>query len=135
MARDWGEIKNDSLIFKSHIDAVWAGIATGITPQLHKAFSELDDLTKNLGTGIAGAFQTGGVGTLLEDALIAALETADYYGTRIFSALAIGFGDAVYTALSVAIGDVIPMWWSGVNHAAELSASVVQQKYHLQRAE
>lgn len=123
MAKAWQEIKGDAEIFESHINAVWAAIASGITPKLHKAFEEVNNLTKNLGPALAGAFEAGGITTLLKDSLLAALEQGGYYGERIFEALAIGFGDALFTAMKVAMDDFLPMFWNALKNGAKYDQS------------
>ena len=105
MAEAWQEIKGDAEIFESHINAVWAAIASGITPQLHKVMDEINHFMGNMGPAIAEAFQFGQIHVLLSDALLAGLEQAGNFGARMFSALAAGFGSAIVTVIM----DIIPI--------------------------
>jgi hypothetical protein len=122
MAHAWQEIVGDVEIFDSHIQAIWAGIASGITPELHKVMGEVNDFIANLGPAIAGAFQFGQVSTLFQDALMAALEQASYYGARVFEAMAVGLGDAIYAAMNIALTDFLPEYVNGVKNAAKLAS-------------
>ena len=132
MAKSWMEIKGDVEIFDSHVNAIWAAIASGITPELHKMMVKVNDFTGKLGPAIAGAFQFGKFHILLSDAMMAGLEQASYYGVRIFSAMAVGFGDAVYTALKIALTDFIPMYVNGLKNASKLIWSVQSQNNDMQ---
>ena len=131
MAHAWGEIKGDAEIFESHINAVWAAIATGITPALHKMMDGINRALSNLATGLAGAIQFGGISTLLKDGLQAALEQAGYYGARVFSAVAAGFGSALVSGLMQVIPtlgkEIFNGLSTGINFAlAELARGIIK---------
>lgn len=128
---------------KAKTQTLFAGMAEGAAPAIQMVVDMFNkiDLTavgRKIGrvfTAFTQAFKTGGLTELLSASLAAAFETAGYYGARIFATLAAGLGHAVGSALYIAFSDVLPMLWNGINNAAKLAASVVQQKTHISMAE
>jgi hypothetical protein len=121
MASSWREIKGDAEIFGSHMNAIWAAIATGITPELHKIMTDINTVTQTLAAAIAGAFQFGKIEQLLTDALKAAMEQGAFYGERAFSAIAAGFGAALVDVLEGVVPALAKMIYYGLSNALTLA--------------
>jgi HPt (histidine-containing phosphotransfer) domain-containing protein len=107
----------------------WVGLAVGLEPELTKVLGKIKNFGNRFGPALAEAARTGQLGELLEDTLAAAFESGAYYGGRVFSAMAVAFGDAVGTALTTAIMDFVPEYLNALKNSAQLLASRSRENY------
>ena len=111
---------------KSHVEGLWAGLAAALTPELNAALEQMEAFTKNLGSGISGAIQFGGLHVLLADAITAAIEQGGNYGTRVFSALAAGFGSSLVTVITQIIPIIAKSIFNGLSTAINFMMAEMQ---------
>jgi hypothetical protein len=98
---DWDDIQSDVL-------GVWTSIGGGIAPEMHRIFLAVHESIKDIGPELSGAIEGGHMNELLSDGAAAAFEEAGLYGTKIFEAIAVSFGDSLAAAVQVVFTDVIP---------------------------
>ena len=123
VAASFSKIDRLVVSIKSNFGNFFVGIAAGLTPELDAALTKIKGFSDKVGPAIAGAVASGHVGDLLDDALEAGFEQGGYYGTRIFEALAIGFGDALTAALKVVFVNMGNMASIGLANTAAIAAA------------
>ena len=135
-AKAFDEVGDKLGEIKSHIEGFWAGLASGLAPEIKHIEDQINAIQfTKIGEGIAESFKRGKVAELLQASIEAAFEQGGYYGERVFESMAVSVGDMFSAALLAAFQDIVPAFFDTIKLGAKLKLGEIGQNLNYQYAQ